>query len=114
MVCSKQTLTTILLVILAIGLIVGYVSADSTVAQFSGLGSNSNIYSRYYSGNVIAGILKMQIPPGNNVPPSPYDSYCIDLFKPIQIGNTLIADGDLAEAQQTRPDQLVWCQLYSE
>ena len=107
MVCRKQVLTTFLLVILAIGLIVGYVSADSTTAQFSGLGNRTNIYSRYYSGNVIAGILKMQIPPGNNDPPSPYDSYCIDLFKPIQIGNTLIADGDLAEAQQL--GQINWC-----
>ena len=69
MVNRKQILTTFLMVTLVMGLLVGYVSADSTVAQFSGLGSNSNIYSRYYSGNVIAGILKMQIPPGNNCTP---------------------------------------------
>ena len=60
-------------------------------ATFTALGSGSNLYSRYYSGNVFSGILKMQVEGVS------YDSYCIDLFTPIRVGDSLVANGSLTE-----------------
>lgn len=74
-----------------------------TSAKFTALGSYSIIYSRYYSGNVLAGILKMTVQPSGPT----IDTYCIDLYTPISFGNTLIANGDLSEATQL--GSINWC-----
>jgi len=72
-------------------------------AKFNGLGPYRMIWSRYYSSSIAAGIFKMQIQ-GSSVP---VDSYCIDLYKPIRVGNILLVDGDLSDA----PSTVDWCRV---
>lgn len=102
---KKSALVACLAALLAITLIVtsvGPVAAQPppTTATFVALGQYSSIYSRYYSGNVIAGVLRMQ------VGTTQYDSHCIDLYRSISIGNTLLVNGPLSDDIRT---DVNWC-----
>jgi len=101
----KRVLLVCLAVLLAATLVVtsvGPVAAEPppATATFVGLGQYSSIHSRYYSGNVIAGVIKMQV--GS----TQYDSHCIDLYHSISIGNTLLVNGPLSD--DIRAD-VNWC-----
>jgi hypothetical protein len=73
---------------------------SSEEATFSSLGQYRRIYSRYYSGNVISGSLIM------TVNDTDYDSFCINLFKTIRIGDELVVNGPLSEDIMQQVD---WC-----
>ena len=101
----KRVLLACLAVLLAATLVVtsaGPVAAEPppATATFVGLGQYSSIHSRYHSGNVIAGVIKMQV--GS----TQYDSHCIDLYHSISIGNTLLVNGPLSD--DIRAD-VNWC-----
>ena len=91
----------------AVLLLVGFIPQTVAAAQqakFLGSGSFSRIYSRYYGRTVIAGIMRMQV--GGSTGPV-YDSYCIDLYKPISVGQSVLVDGDLSDA----PGTVDWCKV---
>ncbi len=60
-------------------------------ATLDSYGNGLDIYSRYYGDDVNARIFEM------NVSGTIYDSYCIDLFTTINIGDNLTINGSLAE-----------------
>ncbi|MBD3206160.1 hypothetical protein GF319_07430 [Candidatus Bathyarchaeota archaeon] len=74
----------------------------SEEATFSSLGQYRRIHSRYYSGNVIAGSLIM------TVNGTDYESFCINLFKTISIGDELVVNGPLSEDVM---EQVDWCSV---
>jgi hypothetical protein len=76
--------------------------AAAQQAKFVGTGSYSNFYSRYYGRFITAGIFKMQVGGSTG---TVYDSYCIDMYKPIALGQTLLVNGDLSDA----PGTVDWC-----
>ncbi|MDD1652190.1 MAG: hypothetical protein LUO86_04060 [Methanomicrobiales archaeon] len=89
-------------VVFAVLLLAGFIPQAVTAAQqaqFVGTTYGSNIYSRYHGRFIFAGIFRMQ------VGTSRYDSYCIDLYKPIGVNQILLVDGDLSDA----PGPVDWC-----
>lgn len=87
----------------------GSVTDDGTVptlisglATFVSLGNYANIWIHYYGGNQIAGVLNMNY---NGVI---YPSFCIDLYKYISIGNSLLVNGALTDSIS---DQVDWCKV---
>ncbi|MGC9516164.1 MAG: Ig-like domain-containing protein [Methanomicrobiales archaeon] len=75
---------------------------DSEVATFISLGNYRTIYIHYYGGNRIAGVLNM------SYLGETYPSFCIDLFTPISIGDTLLVNGGLSDDIL---EDVEWCKV---
>jgi hypothetical protein len=95
------------LALMALMLVMGSILVCTTVASaqprdavFVGIGNRLTIYSRYYSGNVHAAVIRM------NVEGSIYESYCVNLYTRIRIGDVLAVNGPLSEDPRTDID---WC-----
>lgn len=77
-------------------------ATDPSVATFVSLGNYNNIYIHYYGGNSPAGVLNM------NYLGTIYPSFCIDLYTPISIGDTLLVNGGLSEEIY---ENVEWCKV---
>jgi len=77
-------------------------ASDPDVATFVSLGNYRNIYIHYYNGFRPAGVLNM------SYQGDIYPSFCIDLFTPISIGNTLLVNGALSPEILENVD---WCKV---
>ncbi|MDD1654178.1 MAG: hypothetical protein LUO91_00520, partial [Methanomicrobiales archaeon] len=99
----RPVLVAVTLVVLILAGVVPQTVGAAQQAKFNGLGPYRMIWSRYYSSSITAGIFKMQIQGSSAL----VDSYCIDLYKPIRIGNILLVDGDLSDA----PGTVDWCRV---
>lgn len=102
-----KRLQSVSLALMALVLVMGSVvmwpavaSAQPRDAVFVCIGNRLTIYSRYYSGNVHAAVILM------NVEGTIYDSYCINLYTRIRIGDVLSVNGPLSEDPRTDID---WC-----
>ena len=70
-------------------------------ARLLGLGNGDFFYSRYYGGLGFAGLLEMAV--GSKV----VDSFCIDFYLPIQVGDSLLINGPLSDLRE----DVDWCSV---
>jgi hypothetical protein len=75
--------------------------AQTRQATLVGLGLGDSIYSWYYDFEVFSGIILVDIDGAI------HDTYCIDLYVEIGLGDVLLVDGPLTDA---RPD-VDWCAI---
>ncbi|MGB9937083.1 MAG: Ig-like domain-containing protein [Methanobacterium sp.] len=71
-------------------------------ATLTGTGNGRNVYIQGQNKNGFAGVINVRV--GNNE----YQAYCIDLFTPISVGDTLLINGPLPGTAGDLPSQVDW------